>query len=225
MEQVTLSKDDLLASASVKVLRLREIRETLALGDHAAREVKDCLAVAAESIAKLSRPEACFIEVKARQVEGGVVLHHGIEILHEKLSEKMNEHGLIYIYGLSLGYDSGQMMSDLGGDYSLYHFQYYVGRTMLQLMGKDFIRQVRERFPDRQWFRFPVLTQMEGAPRMPAELISKIHYWDPDRLARLLPLLNESKTQFKVTDAGCISPLFSIVGIMLSMPENQSVNT
>ncbi len=220
MDQIALSTDDLQTEATSKVLRLREIRETIAQGGNAASEVEKCLSIAARAVAHLSRPEACFGEVQATPVEGGIALINGPEILNDRLcarlEEQTHEPARIYIYGLSLGYDTGQMMAELNGDYSLYHFHYYISRTMLQLIGRELINQVRTRFEDRSWYRFPVLSQIDSDPLMFSGSITKKHYWDPERIAMLLPYLNESQTRYKVTDAGCISPLFSIIGIMLS---------
>lgn len=221
MHQINLDKALLLEQASAKVMHLREIRETLAAGQHASREVKQCLVRAAEAIQKLSRLEACFGKAEAERIDGGVALQGGPQIIHQKLAARMDKQSSVYTYALSLGYDSKQMMTELKGDYSIYHFHYYLGRTLLQLIGREFIRQVRAGSPDYQWSRFPVLVQMEGEP-----LVSlKNHYWDPQRIAQLLPLFRETRTHFSVTEAGCISPLFSIVGIMLRTPVTKSEAT
>jgi|TARA_B100001971_G_scaffold214166_1_gene250227 hypothetical protein len=220
MQQIVLDKERLLIEASAKVNRLREIRETIALGEQASREVKQCLNHARRAISKLSRPEACFGEVDAEWIDGGVALKEGPEIFHERLNARMAERSNLYTYSLSLGYESSQMMAELNGDYSIYHFHYYIGRTLLQLMGRQFIQQVRELFPDCHWSRFPVLVQMEGDALLSPGRIKR-HYWDPERIVQLLPLFKDTRTHFSVTEAGCISPLFSIIGIMLSTPIDQ----
>ena len=208
--------------AGAKVSRLREVRETIALGEHASREVKQCLGHASDAIRKLSRLEACFRQADAERIDGGVLLKQGSRIFHDRLNARMTECSKIYTYSLSLGYDSGKMMEELNGDYSIYHFHYYIGRTLLQLVGRQFIRHVRTQFPNCQWSRFSVLVQMEG-DRLPASGSNmKKHYWDPERIVQLLPLFDDASTRFSVTEAGCISPLFSIIGIMLSTPLRHS---
>jgi hypothetical protein len=210
-----LDGDRLLEQALERVRRLREVRETIALNETSAAEVERCLTVAHSAMAKLWRPEACYRQIEFRPIDGGVMIDDKLAICEERMAKRCAEESLLFVYNHSLGYDSRHMMDEFEGDYALYHFHYYIGRTLLLLIGREFYDQARVRFPHLRLFRFPIPLPVELAQQQAAK---KKHYWDPDKVARLLPLLKGSKTNLAVTEAGCISPVFTILGVMLGTP-------
>jgi hypothetical protein len=166
-------------------------------------------------MAKLWQPEACYKQVEFRPVTGGVMMEDKLAIREERLAKRYTEDSLLFVYSHSLGYDTRHMMEEFAGDYSLYHFHYYLGRTLLLMIGREFYDQAKARFPHLQLFRFPIPLPEESAQQ---DEVNRKHYWDPDKVAQLLPLLKGSKTNLAVTEAGCISPLFTILGVMLGTP-------
>jgi hypothetical protein len=210
---IQLNPTELLDEADVRTRRLREIRETLNLGPPASSEVESCLSEVKQRIFELIQPEACFREIDGSATTTSLDLGSDLTLKHKKLTNMGDQINGIYAYALSLGYDSSTMMQKLNNDYALYHFHYYIARTCLLLINRRFYDQVCSDYPDSNWHRFPVLVQMDDNQ---ASEPLKRHYWDPMQIARILAKLPDTRTQFQVTDAGCITPIFSIIGVMVS---------
>lgn len=208
-----LNPTQLLDEADVRTRRLREIRETLKLGPPASTEVDSCLSEVKQMILELIRPEACLSEIPGSASTDSLCLGSDLTLKHKKLTKIGNQINGIYAYALSLGYDSTTMLQKLNNDYALYHFHYYIARTCLLLINRSFYDQVCTNYPDSNWHRFPVLVQMNDN-ETPDHM--KRHYWDPLQIAQVLDMLPDTRTPFQVTDAGCITPIFSIIGVMVS---------
>lgn len=218
-----LHTDRLVERALIRVRGLREVRETLSRGEAGAAEVERCLEVAGHAIARLGRPEACFTQIEATPFKGGARLGNGLEITDEVLAKRYGKDGQFFVYLLSLGYDTGAMMKELNGDYALYHFHYYIARTLLLLIGKELHELAEASHPRTSLVRIPVrlegeevlqeLPEPEETGKEPAR-----RNWDPAKVARLLPFLEGCRTRLEVTQAGCLKPLFSIVGLMVGTP-------
>ena len=131
MNFTKLDNKALLRQAAIKVRRLREVRETIAVGIEAAEEVERCLAVANDAMEKLMVPEACYEHASCQLLPNGLLLDNRIKVIEPKLVKCYSDDALVFVYNLSLGYDASQMMKELAGDYALYHFHYYIGRTLL----------------------------------------------------------------------------------------------
>jgi hypothetical protein len=213
-----LDSGRLLEQALERVRRLREVRETIALNETSAAEVERCLTTAQAAMAKLWQPEACYKQIEFRPIDGGVMIDDTLAIREERLAKRYTKDSLLFVYNHSLGYDSRHMMDEFEGDYALYHFHYYIGRTLLLLIGREFYDQATAQFPQLRLFRFPIPLPVESEQQ---RAMKRMHYWDPDKIARILPLLKGSRTNLAVTEAGCISPMFTIVGVMLGTPVMQ----
>jgi len=213
-----LDSDGLLEQAVQRVRRLREVRETIALNETSAAEVERCLTTAQAAMAKLWQPEACYKQIEFWPIDGGVMIDDTLAIREERLAKRCTKDSLFFVYNHSLGYDSRHMMDEFEGDYALYHFHYYIGRTLLLLIGREFYDQAMAQFPQLRLFRFPIPLPVESAQQY---AMKNKHYWDPGKIARILPMLKGCRTNLSVTEAGCISPLFTIIGVMLGTPVMQ----
>jgi hypothetical protein len=210
-----LDNDRLLDQAMVRVRRLREVRETMGLNETATAQVEHCLTTAQAAMAKMWQPEACYSQTEIRPIDGGVMIGGEIAIREERVAKRYTEDSSLFVYNHSLGYDARLMMDELEGDYALYHFHYYIGKALLLLIGREFYGQAKAQFPHLRLFRFPIPLPVESAQQ---HQVLRKHYWDPEKIAQILPLLKGSRTDLGVTEAGCISPLFTIIGVMLGTP-------
>jgi hypothetical protein len=210
---VDLQQEDLLSHAMANLRALREIRETLAQGAIATREVETCLALARAAMIKLWQPEACYVKLDARLDDKGIALKNGLTLAEPKLRKSFDEESELFAYGLSLGYDAQAMMQELEGDYALYHFHYLLGRTLLLLMGRQLFAHAKATYPGHHLQRFAIPLVLTEALDGPVP-VRPGNRWDPEKIAQLLPFLKASKTDIEVTEAGCLSPLFTMIGLM-----------
>lgn len=222
---IPLDRGELLSEARARVERKREVKSAFLQGGSIQTEVERCLAQAFRCIDALAKPSCTTFEVAAEAHEHGVLLGSEIILPSLKMRDKLEDGSKVFLYLITCGYSSQDAFKWLDSDYSLYHFQNMIGSELLFSLGRHLHRQVCCRYSSHKFARYAI--KLEGSCADDAvgdnasETISLSpgrNDWDAGLVGSLLDLFGEQTRGVTTTQAGCFSPLHSILGVMMGGP-------
>lgn len=221
LSRIPLDRKALLAEAWKRIFSKSEIRQVMDKGGSVRSEVEHCLGVALQCVEALCEPTGLIREVSAERVSQGVLLGGRTVIHNFKMRDDLTQGAQASVYLLTCGYDSRDALRWLDGDYSIYHFQNMMGRELLYAMGRQLLSGMSEDFPHRHFSRYAVKMKNEYFGEGAKEAISLLpNYWDARKVISLLDFFGTNELEVTATDSGCLSPVHSLLGVMMSAPVN-----
>lgn len=219
LSRVRLDKNSLLTDAFNRTLGKREIRQVMEKGGSVRSEVEHCLGVARQCVESLYEPSGLIREVSSEKMNHGILLGEKVVIDNVKMRDDMIQGAQVAIYLLTCGYDSREALKWLDGDYSIYHFQNIISRELLNAIGRQLFINMSEEFPLRHFFRYSIKMRNESFCNDVEEPISLMpRYWDAHKVISLLDFFNNNDLGVTATISGCLSPVHSLLGVMMSVP-------
>jgi hypothetical protein len=239
MEIMEFDRNALLVEAYQRVVRKSEIKCTLEQGGVIKAEVEGCLSDALRCVEALCQPSGAILKVTAEAADSGVLLARQTLIHSGRMRRQLEKGAQAYLYLFTCGYDSQEALQWLDKDYSIHHFQNMIGRELLYAIGRDLHRQACACKPDHRMVRYAAKMQNRYAMEIDEDAVplSTLQstsqnrsltpdYWDAGKMRSLLGLFGDSALGVSSTDAGCFSPLYAILGVMMAIPHsNNPINT
>ena len=223
LSRVRLDKNSLLTEAYSRTLSKREIRHVMEEGGSVRSEVEHCLGVALQCVEALSEPAGLIREVSAEKMNHGVRLGGRDVIDNVKMHDDLTQGAQASIYLATCGYDSRKALRWLEGDYSIYHFQSMIGRELLYAIGRQLFINMKEDFPLRHFSRYAIMMEKEYFGDGVTDTVSLMpDYWDARKVFSLLDFFEKNDLGITATDSGCLSPVHSLLGVMMSVPVDGS---
>lgn len=217
--EIRLDRAALIAEAYSRTLGKKEIRRVIEEGGSVRVEVEKCLGMALDCIHALCKPAGFTLDVNAEKAECGVLLNGRVFINNAKLRDELTVGAQVSVYSLTCGYDSREALKWLDGDYTVYHFQNMLGRELLFAIGRQLFANLGNEFPLRHFSRYSIrvrdgsLCDGVSESKYPAP-----NYWDARAVLSLLDLFVSNELGVTATDSRCLSPVHSLLGVMMSVP-------
>ncbi|MFY2823806.1 hypothetical protein [Ruegeria sp. MALMAid1280] len=200
----------LLETARARLKRQAQYSRALSKGGARANALQLWLNHANDCIAALARPEAFFVPVSAQQTPGGVRLADCVTLEGADLERDVANGAQVTAYLLTLNYSQSQAFEWLDRDYGAHHVQTDLGSEVLFALGREAHRHLRTKTPTGRLQRVPVLASEQCGQR---------RVWSPADVQALLTCFEGVNPGVRVTDIGCFSPLNSILGLALNIPD------
>lgn len=128
-----------------------------------------------------------------------------------------------YIYGCTLGFDSSEALAALNHDYILHQFQHFVSREILFIIGRNIHKSILYQYPDKTLKRCAILlsnSREDDKPCIAEDEDAAPVYWSPQDVSNLLQMM-PAMHMVKVLDSGCMSPIYTLLGLMFVYPQQE----
>ncbi len=197
-----------------KSVVMRRCKERLG---EAIDEIDECLADAEACVLDLLKIEQVCNEVSFIWKDGYIHLGEDVVFPAQALQFDVREAQKCYTYGFTLGYDSQEALHYLKQDYIVHQFQHLISKEVLFMLGRDIFKQFVTREPGYVMKRSAILLKSTEEDDNPCLIDDEEHrsYWSPTYVSDLLGLMPELK-QIQVMESGCLSPVYSVMGLMFA---------
>jgi len=165
---------------------------------------------AAASLEKVLNPNTMIVKISHEHTGENLILDNDIVISSRHIQKSILPDTEMNLYGLTLGYDSDELLRLSDFDYALSHFQFLLSRSMLIELGKIFFNNYKSKFLQFDWKRHAIID---------AENCNDKILWSPLQIKNLVQILNKKNFNLIANDEGCLTPTYSIVGIMSKSPK------
>jgi len=210
---VSFKTEDLLEEAHRRVLGMREVKGSMKDGKEAA--ILESLEEAKALVLRYAKPGGYFKKIAVSSNESILEIEN-VSLDNAHMAEKLKDSRECLIYMVSLCYDTRDVMAEVKEDYGLYMFHHYLGRTMLFMAGQELHKLIQKK-ESKDWKRVAFL---ENSVSLGTGEDTCSVLWDASAIGKLFPLFLKNSLGVSITEAGCLNPLYSLMGMMYEKKRN-----